>query len=322
LRSLEECFDEEFREICAPSYLGQSRTLISILLEFIKGRKGVCFVMVERTSLWVKEHPIITYFVLAYAISWIIVAPLVASAQGLIDVPIPFSLHYLNDYGPLLAAIITTAITSGRDGLRDLFQRMIKWRVGWGWVLVAAFSPLAVYAIAVGIVVFLLRDPPPDLSLLGTITYIPFLGWGAWVFWILTAGIGEESGWRGYALPKLQGHMSALSATLIVTLLWVGWHLPRFFYYAGYLEQGFPVLPLVGHGFLALAIVLTFIYNSTRGSILMAALFHGGYNFWAASYGAGGAITSTIDALFIIWAVALVVVAGPANLSRKGKHVL
>ena len=76
--------------------------------------------MVQRPSLWVKEHPIITYFVLAYAISWIIVAPLVASAQGLIDVSIPFSLHYLNDYAPLLAAIITTAIASGREGLRDL----------------------------------------------------------------------------------------------------------------------------------------------------------------------------------------------------------
>ena len=188
-------------------------------------------------------------------------------------------------------------------------------------VLVAAFSPLAVYAIAVGIAVGL-GDPPPDLSRLGTITYLPYLRLGGWVFWILTAGIGEESGWRGYALPKLQRHMSALSATLIVTLLWVGWHLPRFFYYAGYMELGFSVLPLVGHGFLALAIVLTWLYNSTRGSILLVALFHGGYNFWAASGGAGGSITSTIDALFIIWAVALVVVAGPTNLSRKGKHVL
>jgi len=151
-------------------------------LEFVKGRKGVYFLMAERTSLWVKEHPIITYFVLAYAISWIIVAPLVASAQGFIDVPVPFALHYLNDYAPLLAAIITTAIASGREGLRDLFQQMIKWRVGWGWVLMAAFTPLVVYAIAVGIVVLMLGDPPPDLSLLGTIAFIPFLGWGAWIF--------------------------------------------------------------------------------------------------------------------------------------------
>jgi membrane protease YdiL (CAAX protease family) len=278
--------------------------------------------MLEKTSLWVKEHPIITYFVLAYAISWIIVAPLVASAQGLIDVPIPFALHYLNDYAPLLAAIITTAIASGRDGLRELFGRMMKWRVGLGWVLVAAFSPLVLFGIATGIVVFGLGDPPPDLSLLGTIAYLPYLGWIGWVFWILTAGIGEESGWRGYALPKLQNNMSALSATLIVTLFWVGWHLPRFFYYDGYMEQGFSVLPLAAHGFLALAIVLAWLYNSTRGSILMVALFHGGYNFWLASPASAGYISPTIDALFIIWAVAIVVVFGPANLSRKEKQKL
>jgi hypothetical protein len=116
--------------------------------------------------------------------------------------------------------------------------------------------------------------------------------------------------------------MSALSATLIVTLLWVGWHLPRFFYYGSYMKLGFSVLPLAAHGFLALAIVLTWLYNSTRGSILIAALFHGGYNFWDASPAAAGFITSTIDALLIIWAVAIVVVFRPANLSRKGKHVL
>jgi CAAX protease family protein len=200
--------------------------------------------VVRRISLWVKEHQLITYFVLAYAISWIIVAPLVASAQGFIDVPVPFALHYLNDYGPLLAALITAGVANGTDGLRGLFQRMIKWRVGLGWgLLVAAFSPLALYGIAVGIVVGL-GDPPPDLSRLGTITYLPYLGLAGWIFWILTAGIGEESGWRGFALPKLQRHMSALSATLIVTLFWVGWHLPRFFYYGAYMELGFSVLPV------------------------------------------------------------------------------
>lgn len=278
--------------------------------------------MSRRISLWVRNHQLLTYFVLAYAISWAILIPLIASAQGYTDVPVPFALHYLNDYGPLLAALITAGLANGTDGLRELFQRIVKWRVGLGWALVAAFSPLAVYGIAVGIVVIGVGDPPPDLSRLGTIAFIPYLGWAAWVFWILTAGIGEESGWRGYALPKLQSNMSALSATLIVTLFWVGWHLPRFLYYGAYMELGFSILPLAAHGFLALAIVLTFIYNSTRGSILMAALFHGGYNFWAASGGAGGLTTATIDALFIIWAVAIVVVFGPANLARKEKHTL
>lgn len=278
--------------------------------------------MSRRISLWVKQHQLIAYFVLAYAISWMIVAPLVASAQGLIDVPVPFALHYLNDYGPLLAALITAGVANGTDGLHDLLRRITKWRVGLGWLLIAAFSPLAVWGIAVGIVVFGMGEPPPDFSSLGTIPYLPFLGWAGWAFWILTAGIGEESGWRGYALPKLQSRMSALSATLIVTLFWVGWHLPRFFYYGAYMQLGFSVLPLAAHGFLAMAIVMTWLYNSTRGSILMAALFHGGYNFWAASGAAGGFTTLTIDAVFTIWAAGVVIVLGPANLSRKVKHTL
>ena len=278
--------------------------------------------MVSRTSLWVREHQLITYFILAYAISWIIVAPLVASAQGFIDVSVPFALHYLNDYAPLSAAIITAAIANGTGGLRELFQRMIKWRAGLGWVLVAVFSPLALFGVAAGMVIVGMGEEPPDPSLLGSITYLPYLGGGGWIFWILTAGIGEESGWRGYALPSLQGNMSALSATLIVTLLWVGWHLPRFFYYGNYMILGFSVLPLAAHGFLALAIVLTWLYNSTRGSIPMAALFHGGYNFWDASPADTGFVYDTINALLIIWAVALVIVFRPANLSHKGKQVL
>ncbi|MBV9454387.1 MAG: CPBP family intramembrane metalloprotease [Rubrobacter sp.] len=269
-----------------------------------------------------KEHPIITYFILAYAISWIIVAPLVASAQGFIDASVPFALHHLNDYAPLSAAIITTSVANGTDGLRRLFQQMIKWWVGWDWVLVAVFSPLALFGIATGIVVVGMGDEPPDLSLLGSITYLPYLGWTGWIFWILTAGIGEGSGWRGYAWPKLQDNMSALSATLIVTLLWVGWHLPRFFYYGNYMILGFSVLLLAAHGFLALAIILTWLYNSTRGSILMAALFHGGYNFWDASSADTGFIYDTINTMLIVWAVALVVVFRPPNLSYEGKHIL
>ncbi len=119
--------------------------------------------MLSRTSLWVREHQLVTYFLLAYAIHWIIVAPLIASAQGFTEVPVPFALHYLNDYGPLLAALITAGITNGAEDLRELLGRMVRWRVGLGWVLVAALSALGVYAMAVGIVVGL-GDPPPDIG--------------------------------------------------------------------------------------------------------------------------------------------------------------
>lgn len=279
--------------------------------------------MTERIFLWVKAHPLLAYFILAYAISWIIVLPLVVSAQGLIDVPVPFALlHYLNDYGPLSAAIIVTLITDGADGLRALFRRMIRWRVGLVWVLTAAFSPLAVFAIAAGIVVLAMGDAPPDLGLLGELPYLPYLGLGGWIFWILTVGFGEETGWRGYALPKLQRNMSAISATVIVTVFWVAWHLPRFFYFDGFLTQGFSALPIFALQLLPMAIVLAWLYNSTRGSILMAALFHGGFNFFLASYAAAGEMTIVIRGLLLVWAIAVIVLFKPLSLSSKEKHVL
>lgn len=263
-----------------------------------------------------------TYFTLAYAISGVIVLPLIASAQGFIDVHVPFAIHYLNDYGPLLAAIITARIADGADGLRDLLRRMVRLRVGWGWVLLAAFLPLVIFALAAAIVVFAKGGRPPNLSLLGRLPYLPYLGLSGWIFWMLTVGIGEESGWRGYALPKLQRNMSALSATLIVTVFWVCWHLPRFFYFDGYLIRGFSALPLFALQLLTMAIVLTWLYNSGRGSILAAAAFHSSFNFFLTSPASGGQLGTVIRELLIMLAIVVIVLFKPAKLSRRGKHVL
>jgi uncharacterized protein len=270
----------------------------------------------------VKAHPLMTYFALAYAISWVIVLPLVARAQRFIDMHIPFALHYLNDYAPLLAALITARIADGADGLRDLIQRMVRWRTGLGWVLLAAFLPLIVFAVAAGIVVLVKGGALPNLGLLGKLPYLPYLELGGWAFWMMTVGLGEESGWRGYALPKLQRNMSALSATIIVALFSVCWHLPRFFYFDGFLTLGFSVLPTFALKVLAQAIVLAWLYNSARGSILAAALFHSGFNFLLVSPASGGGVGIAIRELLIVLAIGVIVLFKPANLSRGDKHVL
>jgi membrane protease YdiL (CAAX protease family) len=282
-----------------------------------------------RISLWVKAHPLITYFALAYAISWVIVLPLVARRQGFIDVRVPFALHYLNDYAPLLAALITARIVDGADGLRDLLRRMVRWRTALGWVLLAAFLPPAVFAVAAGIVVLALGEAPPNLGLLGKLPFLPYLGFGGWIFWMLTVGLGEESGWRGYALPKLQRNMSALSATMIVSLFWVGWHLLRFYYFDGYVRHfdgyvrpRFSVLPTFVLQLLVLSIVLAWLYNSARGSILAPALFHSGFNFFLASPAVVGDMYTVIRELLLVLAIFVVVLFKPVNLSRRGKHVL
>jgi uncharacterized protein len=278
--------------------------------------------MLERISHWVKAHPLIAYFTLAYLISWFIVLPLVAYEQGFIEVPVPFTLHYINDYGPLLAALVVARIADGAEGVRELLREMVRWRSRFLWVLVAAFLPLVLFGIAAGIAVFTVGEAPPDLRLLGELPYLPYLGLFGWTFWLLTVGLGEESGWRGYALPKLQADMSALSATLVVTLFWVVWHLPRFFYFDGFMDQGFSAMPLFALQLLVLAILLTWLYNSGRGSILAAALFHSGFNFFLASPAAVGQMTIIIRGLMIVWAIAVIVAFKPTNLSAKGKYTV
>jgi len=116
--------------------------------------------------------------------------------------------------------------------------------------------------------------------------------------------------------------MSAISATMIVSSFWVGWHLPRFFYFDGFLRLGFSVLPTFALELLVLAIVLAWLYNSARGSIPAPALFHAGFNFFLASPVAVGDMLTVIRELLILLVIAVIVLFKPARLSRREKHVL
>lgn len=270
---------------------------------------------VDRSNL-AKRHPLLMFFILAYAISWAIEIPLALRAQGVIHVPIPFGVHYLAAYGPMLAAIIVTGRTGGKEGLRELWGRMLKWRVRPMWWLVA-LAPLVLYAL-LAVALRLAQGQWPDLAALGQIDFLPNLGAGSLLVWFLTFGLGEETGWRGYALPRLQRGRSALSATAILWVFWALWHLPLFFYL-------YDVTIIVGFllGLLAGAITFTWLYNSTGGSILLVAVWHGAFNFVtgcaACKTGIAAAVVST---LVMVWAVVVVVWFKPATLSRLGQQVM
>jgi len=268
-----------------------------------------------------KRPLLVLYFVLAYAFSWVIEIPLAAVAQGFLDLRIPFALHYLTAFGPLLAAFIVTGIGDGSEGIRDLVARMLKWRVGLGWVLIAVFSPLVLFVIG-AVAAYVLSGSWPDFSLLGEVNFLPYLGIGAWILRTLTNGFGEGTGWRGYALPRLQKNRSALSATLILGVFWALWHLPAFFYLPNLMEIGLASFPLFAIGVVTGAVLLTWLYNSTGGSILMVSLWHGSFNFVTASGAGQGIVAAIASNLVIVWAVILVVMFKPANLSHRTRYVL
>jgi hypothetical protein len=200
----------------------------------------------------VRHHPIITFFVLTYAIGW-----------GCI----PFWTFQAGS--PLIAALIVIPLTQGWAGLRELGSRMIRWRVRWYWYVVAIVVPLAVHLITVGLNVAAGVGIPPQgfTSLTGFL-----LIFAVRLVNPLDGPLGEDPGWRGFALPGLQGlGYSPLLATVILAVLITGWHLPLFF-----MGGGLP-LSIVVTSILTTAAVTfwyTWIFNRTGGSVLLVILAH------------------------------------------------
>jgi len=264
----------------------------------------------------VRKHPLATYYILTLCFTWMIAIPLALVRQGVVQLALPFWIHYLACYGPMLAAILTTAMVDGTAGVQSLFSRMTGYRVGFLWWCVA-FSPLILFAIASAIL-GVVQGRWVSFGTLGNIDFLPSLGAGALAVWIFTYGLGEETGWRGFLLPRLQKNRSALRATLIVWILWGIWHVPAFFYvYDPKIAVGF------AFGLLAGAIVFTWLYNSSGGSILMVILFHGVFNFaTGAKEAKSGTLAAIVSTIVMVWAVAVVFLYGSRNLSRRQRHAV
>jgi uncharacterized protein len=206
----------------------------------------------------VKRHPLTTFFVLAYAISWV-GWPLYAAGIW----PIPFLAT-----GPLIAALIVIPISQGLSGLRELGSRMIRWRVRWYWYVVAVGLPLAVLLVTVGLNVAL-GAGAPSLAGVGSSSTL-LMVFAVRLINPLDGPMGEEPGWRGFALPGLQTTLSPLVTTMILAVLITGWHLPTF------LLEGFQPSIFVGGvvGTVAVTFWYTWLFNHTGGSVLLVLVAH------------------------------------------------
>jgi membrane protease YdiL (CAAX protease family) len=214
----------------------------------------------------------------------------------------------------MLAAILVTWASEGRQGLKELGSRMVKWNVRPIWWIVA-LSPLAI-GLATALALNAFAGSQISLRTIGEVQFLPPLGLGALLLWIVTFGIGEETGWRGFALPRLQFGRSAFAATVIVWFFWALWHLPAFFYLY---DPSIAPLWLIGQ--FAGAILFTWLFNSASGSILMVALWHGCFNFISSSQSGDGLLAAIVSTIVMLWAVAIVIVCKPRNLSFSEKTV-
>ena len=231
-----------------------------------------------QVTAWLVRRPVVAFTAIAYAISWVCWLPLLADRQDWVSWSASSYLHLLGGLGPAAAALLVTARVAGRSGVVDIFRRALAWRGRLGWLGLAIGGPLAVFAVAV-LAARVVEGAWPDLSRFGASTEYPQLPLaGFWVANLLFYGFGEEIGWRGFAQPTLARRHSALSAAIIVSVIWAAWHLPLFGITATY--GAMPAIGFVGFFFsmLTASFLLTGLYLRGRGSILVVAAFHAAFD--------------------------------------------
>lgn len=239
--------------------------------------------------------------------------------------PLPFLLGgTIGGFGPTFAALIMAGIQERRAGIRKLLSGWRLWRVGIQWYVSIPLVTIGIPLGAIGLYIIATgASPQVDLGL----WYMFF-----WNFLLAMpfGPLAEETGWRGYALPRLQASHSALTASLILGVLWTFWHAP------GFLVPGMalPRVPLdwmVILNFLlrvvSVAILFTWLYNNAKGSILVAFLFHAALN--SVPQTLLRIFFETVNANIIFWVnwftvglqwtlVAVLILAfGASHLSRK-----
>jgi membrane protease YdiL (CAAX protease family) len=219
-------------------------------------------------TCWIRRHPLVGFFVLAYLIAWVGV---VCYAFGLLPEPL------FLPFGPLVAALVVIGVTEGRPGFRTLLARMVRWRVGSVWWVVALGLPVAL-VLATAALNGVAGAPAPAFGK---------LAWGEIallfaIFLVNPAGgaFGEEPGFRGYALPRMQADRSPLKSGLVLGALVAGWHAPLV------VTRQLGAVGLVST--VAITLVYVWLFNHSRGSGLLTLVSHAvqdSFTFGVLGYG-------------------------------------
>ena len=222
----------------------------------------------------VRRRPVLVFAVLVLALSWPMLS-ITAPELSLTGV-LGFFL------GAGACAFLVTWLADGSAGVRELAGRALRWRAPVRWYLFALFGLPAAYLLfgyAVGVALFPDELVAPSVNGLISmaVNIVP-------LFLILL--LGEEFGWRGFVLPRLQARLSPLVASLLVGLLWFAWHLPLWFSWhvspaVGGIRPLYFLLPFL-IGIVPYAVILTWVFNRTGGSVVLVTLMHAAGNAWNA----------------------------------------
>jgi len=275
---------------------------------------------------YASRHPVATYVVLAYAISWSCWLPLVLRGS-IVHQGDGWPTDLLGLMGPAAAAAITLALTGGRPALADWGRRLVRVRwPGWCYAFVAL-------TLVLGFGAEFVRSGQVLPSGVSAYTGAPDLGLAlTFLLAFVVNGFGEEAGWRGFLVDRLVERHGQLRTASFVAVVWAGWHLPLFLVVDSFRGLGITVVGWI-IGLYAGSIVLTWLYVAGGRSIFLVALWHTAYNFTSATSAMNGlpaAVTST--AVMVVASVVIVVLVrkakrhdqsdsdAPGSSGRDGSH--
>ena len=228
------------------------------------------------------RHPLLFYFLIAFAGTWLVEAPVVLSRTGTGLLPFTISeplaalmLAAATFTGPTLSAFVMTGAVDGRAGVHRLLRRYVQWRVKLRWylfiLLVIPASELLGALVLPGVAASY-QSPTQSMALSYPAAFA--------ATFVLGGPLGEEPGWRGFALPRLQPLHGPLLGSVILGVLWASWHLPLF--WSGVWTP--PTIPNIAMFIVmitALTVVMTWVFNNANGSLLITMLMHASFNTFA-----------------------------------------
>lgn len=225
-----------------------------------------------------QRHPLACYLLVAFGFSWLIEVPVALSAQGFIapfPAPVVAIAIIAATFGPMLGAFVVTALIEGAPGVAGLLRRFVRWRVGVVWyAFVLLGIPLIVLLGAVLV--------PGALPWFDPAAFVALAAYPmAFVLTFFLGGpLGEEPGWRGFALPRLQQRHGPLWGSLILGAVWAAWHLPLF--WSGvWTPPTVANIVMFGAMIIALTVIMTWVFNHVGGSLLIMILMHASFNTFA-----------------------------------------
>ncbi len=256
------------------------------------------------------DKPLILFFIIAFLLAWAVMALPVAQHFGVLSAELQLEiLLIIGSWMPNIAAFIVLGFIIKRKGnIKALLRGWLKWNMHPGWYLLAlspilfGFITIIIYQLIYSYSPYteLFADPAQFIGLLILIT--------------ITGAMGEELGWRGFALPRLQLRMNALNASIILGIIWALWHLPLWFAGLGFEAIPYWAYMLIGVSF---SVMVTAACNSSGGSLLIATLFHLFLN--VAVNMIENEAFPILAMIFVISAISIIAYFGPKKLSKITK---